>query len=70
MSEIRFDLTEEEQDEDETIIGYTFDIDESGLGITEHWTGKDESWGDGCYIGIPARIWALALPWIIENMPK
>lgn len=64
---IRFDLTKKEQKEDGSVLGFTFRLGEFGVGITEHWRSMDELYGDGTCIVIPPRIWALALPWIIEQ---
>ncbi len=50
-------------------IAFTFEVDESGnVSMGEDWAKKDETWGYGVGIRIPARIWAIAAPWIADRI--
>lgn len=51
-----------------TSVALTFSVASDGsVRITEHWADKSELWGDGCSISIPARVWAMAAPWLKER---
>ncbi|AVT76659.1 hypothetical protein RPPS3_25960 [Rhodopseudomonas palustris] len=66
MSEtLRIDLTEHERDG--KTIAFEFEIVDGNVRITEHWSEEDESYGPGCRINIPPRVWALGCAWVQQR---
>jgi hypothetical protein len=68
MTELRVELTTEERDGSNT-IAIAFSIRKNGeVLICEEWEREDESWGDGCCVSVPPRIWALGAAWVAEKL--
>lgn len=74
MAELRINNKEEAvapslADGSNYLVCWIFIADEDGdLTIKEVWNWKEESWTTTDIVIIPKWVWAVALPWLQENM--
>lgn len=57
MTSKRIELTAEERG-DRITTAFTFEVHDGRVKIIEHWSTKDETWGAGVSVTMPARVWA------------
>jgi hypothetical protein len=66
--ELHIEFTEAEKDATYGDVAVTFSVAAGIVRVEAHWSGMDELWGSSCTVRIPARIWAIAVPWIAERL--
>lgn len=68
MSEkLRIELTRAERKKSGCVTAYEFSATSDGIFIRECWRDHDEIYSDGITASVPSRVWAEAMPWLVER---